>query len=43
MKRIAAAQGYDASTGEDMEFTDWSALDEFVEEFMRIHVDKGGE
>jgi menaquinone-dependent protoporphyrinogen oxidase len=33
MRQIAKSQGYDAS-GEDVEFTDWRALDAFVESFV---------
>jgi hypothetical protein len=33
MKQIAKSRGYDA-TGEDVEFTDWRALDAFVAGFV---------
>lgn len=42
MKRIAKAAGGDTDTSRDHEYTDWKALDHFVEEFLPALAEVGG-
>ncbi len=42
LRRIAAERGLDANKGEDIEFTDWHALDTFVTGFLNTHAPVGG-
>jgi hypothetical protein len=34
MRRVARTHGYGAGEGQDHAFTDWAALDRFVDDFL---------